>query len=419
MRRFIDEDTGELFVKSSTLLQKEYAYESVTLEDVAIKDYVIAVENDQQIRNAYTIAHVLGSYSGEVASVVRYDELTDQNRGVICVGSNGRDTSATLPKDLDGFFLNLTTGDDGVTVAVDWTDEKYIGKAIEAFGERFAASGDTKVGEGRFTSITKHQFKDVGALNSAVWTVKSKTERPIADGLTQVSYNCTGYQGLPYLVHVMIVDLDRFGLMLGTADNRNDTEDKWIQTPADHALAAREDGHDVLGAINAGYPTGISIKDGRLMVPGTIHRPYFALTKSGEPKILYDDNAADVENLQLAACGTHVIVDNYMPGDLQMNDEFCYTTHPRTLIGIRGDGKVVMVVIDGRQPELSNGSPMVRSADIMMKLGCKYALNLDGGGSSAMIVKHKRGAFQIVNKVSDPVLRKVRNSIMIVAKEDK
>ena len=76
-----------------------------------------------------------------------------------------------------------------------------------------------------------------------------------------------------------------------------------------------------------------------------------------------------------------------------------------------------MVVIDGRQPEISNGAPLVRCADIMMKLGCKYALNLDGGGSSTMFVRNSEGKFDVVNKISDPTMRPVRNSILIVEKK--
>jgi len=408
-----------LFISGSTVYKKEYPYSSVTLEGVEIKDFVIAINDDTQVRNAYQLAHYLGSQSGEIPSIVKYGEIDDQNRGVVCLGSNGRDTSTPLPEGLDGFFLNLTEGADGVTIAVDWTDEKYIEKAITAFGERFAVSGDESmgVGKGRFTSVTKHGFTGLNAVNSAVWRVESTTENQVTEGVTQVTYKCKGYRDLPYLVHVMIADLDYVDLMLGTANNSSSVVDEWIQTPADHAWAAIDAGHNVVAAMNAGYPEGISIKDGNLLVKGTIHRPYFAVTKSGEPVILYDDNAADVKNLQLAACGTHVIVDNYMPGELAMDEEFSYTTHPRTLIGIRGDGKVVMVVIDGRQPELSNGSPMVRSADIMMQLGCKYALNLDGGGSSCMIVRQNGGPFKTVNKISDPVMRKVRNSILIVEKE--
>lgn len=410
-----DEFEGTLLVAGEYHFAPDYKYESVVLEDVAIKDYVIATEQDASLRNAYRIAHYLGSYSGELPKIVNYSELTSSNRGVVCYGSGGRAPKIPTPKALDGYFLNLETNNKGATIAVTWSDEEYIEEAVLKFGERFATSGEGKVGEGRFMSITKHDQEGVSSLNETEWIVVSEKPREVTKGVTQVSYTCKGYNDLPYLVHVMTVDLDYVSLMLGTADNNNKTEDKWVQTPAEHARAAIDDGFDVVGAINAGYPTGLSVKEGVMMVPGTIHRPYFAVTKAGVPFIGYDDNAADIENIELAACGTDVLVDNYMPGNLRMTDDFAYTTHPRTMIGIRGDGKIVMVVIDGRQPELSNGAPFTRCADIMMRLGCKYALNLDGGGSSCMIVRHKSGAFQTVNKISDPTMRAVRNSIMIVA----
>jgi len=415
-------DSKELLIESASIYRQEYEYESVALEDIKIGDYVIAVKSEQQLNTAYRLTYMLGAYSGEAVNIVSYNELTEQNKGVICLSSNGRDPSAPWPEGLDGYFLNLETDDLGATLSILWSNDKYFEDAMAKFEERFAVIGEIADAKVRFTSVTQHkqEIKSYpnAAVNAAEWVVESKIERPIAEGVMQVSYTCKAYNEIPYLVHVMTVDMDHATLMLGTADNRNDVVDKWVQTPIQHAWAARKAGHNVVGGINAGYPTGISIKEGVQMVPGTIHRPYFAVTKSGEPVILYDDNAADYKNLQMAACGTHVIVDNYMPGELAMDEEFSYTTHPRTLIGIRGDGTVVMVVIDGRQPEYSNGSPMVRSADIMMKLGCQYALNLDGGGSSTMIVPKQFGSFEAVNMISDPTMRRVRNSILVVANED-
>lgn len=69
--------------------------------------------------------------------------------------------------------------------------------------------------------------------------------------------------------------------------------------------------------------------------------------------------------------------------------------HPRTAIGWRADGKFVLVVVDGRQ-KLSIGMTMDELAGLMIELGCIEAMNLDGGGSTAMVVKNK-----IVNSPSD------------------
>lgn len=58
--------------------------------------------------------------------------------------------------------------------------------------------------------------------------------------------------------------------------------------------------------------------------------------------------------------------------------------HPRTAIGYRDENTLIMVVIDGRQKP-SAGVTITELAQIMFDLGCYEAVNLDGGGSSAMI----------------------------------
>ena len=55
--------------------------------------------------------------------------------------------------------------------------------------------------------------------------------------------------------------------------------------------------------------------------------------------------------------------------------------HPRAAIGWN-DKSYFFVVVDGRQPKLSIGMSLQDLATYMIKLGCKEALNLDGGGSA-------------------------------------
>lgn len=61
--------------------------------------------------------------------------------------------------------------------------------------------------------------------------------------------------------------------------------------------------------------------------------------------------------------------------------------NPRTAIGHRADRTVIMLVVDGRQPGLSDGADLDELADLMRGLGCTAALNLDGGGSSTLVVR--------------------------------
>lgn len=58
--------------------------------------------------------------------------------------------------------------------------------------------------------------------------------------------------------------------------------------------------------------------------------------------------------------------------------------NPRTAIGQRADGAVLMLVIDGRQVN-SMGASMADLVDIMVRYGAVNACNLDGGSSSNMV----------------------------------
>ena len=60
-------------------------------------------------------------------------------------------------------------------------------------------------------------------------------------------------------------------------------------------------------------------------------------------------------------------------------------THPRTAAGIRNDGTLLLLVVDGRQP-VSRGVDLEQLAALMVGIGAEEALNLDGGGSSSLFV---------------------------------
>ena len=63
--------------------------------------------------------------------------------------------------------------------------------------------------------------------------------------------------------------------------------------------------------------------------------------------------------------------------------------HPRTAIGYTRNSKLIILVIQGRFPGIAEGATLKEEAKIMMDLGCVEALNLDGGGSSCMLVNGK------------------------------
>lgn len=60
--------------------------------------------------------------------------------------------------------------------------------------------------------------------------------------------------------------------------------------------------------------------------------------------------------------------------------------HPRTAMGYTGDGKLILLVIEGRNPGVAGGATLTQTAIILQRIGCVEALNLDGGGSSCLLV---------------------------------
>ncbi len=102
---------------------------------------------------------------------------------------------------------------------------------------------------------------------------------------------------------------------------------------------------------------------------------------------------------------------------------FAPVRHPRTIVGVASRGRrILLITIDGRQPGYSVGTTNRESARVALALGATEAINLDGGGSTAMVVARHRDdttTFDVVNKPSDPQgERAVGNAVVIVRKQE-
>ncbi|MBW8041587.1 MAG: phosphodiester glycosidase family protein [Planctomycetes bacterium] len=85
--------------------------------------------------------------------------------------------------------------------------------------------------------------------------------------------------------------------------------------------------------------------------------------------------------------------------------------HPRTAIGWN-DKHFFLLVVDGRQKDLSIGMTFPELAEFMLKLGCTEAMNLDGGGSSTFWLDG-----QIMNSPSDGRQRWIANGLILLQKK--
>ena len=118
-----------------------------------------------------------------------------------------------------------------------------------------------------------------------------------------------------------------------------------------------------------------------------------------------------------AVSGWPMLVDSCSPlsaSQLPGSDGFTRAPHPRTAVGLSDDGTTLyMVVADGRREGVP-GLTLAKLARFMAEeLGVCSALNLDGGGSSAMWVDDR-----LVNRPSDPKERRVADHLAVVRAGD-
>jgi len=160
----------------------------------------------------------------------------------------------------------------------------------------------------------------------------------------------------------------------------------------------------------------MSIKEGKALRDTILSGRYFVGVKKNG-KIIIGDSALyerKKNKLQEALGGFPLLVKNghVIP---QSSNKFSTTRHPRTALGIVNKRTVIFVVVDGRQPDYSNGMPLEELAILMKSLGARTALNLDGGGSSTLVSIEDNGdGWEVRNRPSGSRQRAVANAWIIV-----
>jgi exopolysaccharide biosynthesis protein len=101
------------------------------------------------------------------------------------------------------------------------------------------------------------------------------------------------------------------------------------------------------------------------------------------------------------------------PEDEGIAARFVSDRHPRTAIAKTLDGQLLIATVDGRQPGVSVGMSLPELAELLLEFGALEAINLDGGGSTTMVVNGK-----LVNNPSDQTgERPVSDAILIIPRK--
>ncbi len=129
-------------------------------------------------------------------------------------------------------------------------------------------------------------------------------------------------------------------------------------------------------------------------------------------------SAADLDGWEdqvIPASSGYIVKDgvNQYPKENHSNDSS--NSASRSVVGIKPDGTVVIMMNDGRQSPYSAGMSMYECAEVMISLGCSFAVNCDGGGSSTFLSQRPGEELAINCSPSDGAERPTTTGIFFVS----
>jgi exopolysaccharide biosynthesis protein len=120
------------------------------------------------------------------------------------------------------------------------------------------------------------------------------------------------------------------------------------------------------------------------------------LIVAGDGKVSIQKLTGPPVGARQAVSGIQLVRDGRNICEPGFNEEL-----PRTTVGVDAAGKILtLMVVDGHRPDYSQGMTPSQAANFLVKLGCYAALDLDGGGSSTMVVRNGEH-WPVINTPSD------------------
>lgn len=258
---------------------------------------------------------------------------------------------------------------------------------------------------------------------------KEREAGEVSEGAQYAVEHYETRDGEPVVVHAFTYDAKAFTMLCGTPQGTYDFRNQ-KETVMDTVNYETSRGREILAAFNADFfdmfgdcaPSGLCVKDGVVVANPQSDRYFFGVKKdgthiidtlAGQPRLL--------EELEQAVCGLNLLLEDGEIRDVSLGEFFGSRTHPRTVVGLTEDDRVVILVIDGRRPWHSNGATLRECAMLLREHGAVRGVNLDGGGSSTFIVKTEDGHKMLnhpadLHRPFDDLVRDVFNSILIVKK---
>lgn len=140
---------------------------------------------------------------------------------------------------------------------------------------------------------------------------------------------------------------------------------------------------------------GMVVSDGKVVSPAQSGRTAFWLDTLSRPHIGDTDTQNPVWQA-VSDWSTPLLINNKIIPDSTVS-----ILHPRSALGFDESGKwLLLIVVDGRQKGYSEGVSLHELARLFKAEGCTQSVNLDGGGSSIMLIQDPGGDIKTANRPS-------------------
>ena len=267
------------------------------------------------------------------------------------------------------------------------------------------------------------------------YSVFSSNTTNLVPGVSQTINYALTKDDKQIVYYIATADISRKDVSIYANYHENDPSKGWAMARVSDQMAAAQKKHsdaadtknyienyNAVVGVNAdfynmtnGAPIGALVMEG-VEYHGVASENFFAILKDGTAVIGSPaEYASYKDQIQEAVGGSMYLVKD---GKSVVNgtSDYYNSRHSRTCIGITAEGKVVLMVLDGRQEPFSAGGSAEELAQIMLDAGCETAINLDGGGSTTFVAKQEgQDSLTVVNRPSDGYERSVSSSLMIVS----
>ena len=273
---------------------------------------------------------------------------------------------------------------------------------------------------GFFSALTTFAVVDAQELRAAPdRTPEGDVWRPLYDGIDVTNWS---RQTPLYRVFAARIDLATPGLVMKATPRNKKYEANKNETRRQTTLKFLEE-NELFFAINTNYylpfnaisimtegnadVSGLAVADGVVVSPAQEGFISLLFKKDEPPEIKRVFPEDNLDGVLFAFSGRKMTLSHGVP--CQRNEKA--QRDPRTAVGLSEDRRFLyFIVIDGRQEKYSIGATVDEEGKELLRCGAYDGFNLDGGGSSTMVVRGADGRGVVLNRPCNNTSDSLRNN---------